>query len=110
MANTNKNTERLDELSKILVATSAINYMANTLYILNHQNKIVRHQHKMNELNGVISNIDTSLNNAINKLKDAMEDLGGCINSIDATTPIDIRVTKEAFEIISHGNDLVEFN
>lgn len=98
--------EKLDSFSKIIVATSAINYMANSLSTVNQQMKMIPDE-KGYHADG-IKQKDELLNSVVNKLGDIMEELGNCINNCDAICPIDERVTSEAFAIILHGKDDVE--
>lgn len=102
--------EKLDSLSKILVATSAINYMANTLFSVNQQMRQVVHlKPELEKVHGSgMDYRDSLLANTVVKLGQIMEELGNCMNEQDCISPIDVRITKEAFSIILEGNDDVE--
>ncbi len=104
--------KKLDSFSKIIVATSAINYMANQLSAVNEQVKMIAATHKgggdMGVFEDSINAKDEALAEAVKKLGEIMEELGNCINNCDATCRIDERVTKEAFNIIVHGKDNIE--
>lgn len=102
--------EKLDSLSKVLVATSAINYMANTLYSANQQMKYVVGLHPEEGKAHVdgITHRDEVLSQAVKGLADIMEELGNCMNEHDCISPIDVRITKEAFSVIIKGQDDVE--
>lgn len=102
--------EKLDSFSKIIVATSAINYMANSLSTVNQQVKMVAHlrPEEKHIFEDGIKAKDEALADAVKKLGEIMEELGNCINNCDAICEIDERVTKEAFAIILHGKDDVE--
>src|SRR4051812_25036654 len=101
---------KLDSFNKILLATSSINYMANCLYTTNEQVKIATHHlpdHK-EVLGDGIKHKDELLEATVNKLHEIMEDLGDCMNHSDCISPIDVRVTKEAFAIVSGKYDDVD--
>lgn len=106
---THPKIERLDPLSKIIIATFAINYMANLMFTVNKEMKIIlpKIEDKNKFIENGITDRDTTLNEVVKKLGEIMDQLGNCINNDDAACEIDERVVKEAFEIIVHGNDFV---
>lgn len=99
--------EKLDDLSKILLATGAINYMANALHSVNNTMKIVIHQNPKEKevFEAGIKHKDELLKRTVSTLGQLMEYLGECMNAHDCICEIDVRATKEAFNIIVHKND-----
>jgi len=96
---------KLDNLSKIILATGAINYLAVSLDSVNEQIKMI--PDKEGTFEHGIQARDNLLFETWGKLGDIMQDLGNLINGQDCLTPIDIRVTKEAFNVVIHGKDNV---
>jgi hypothetical protein len=116
-----EDTEKLDSFSKIIVATSAINYMSNIISLLNadmgnillnisaadkHFAKNQKADYQKSILNGIEERREL-LKSVVNRLGSIMGDLNNCLNNCNGTMPIDERITKTAFEIIVHGNDTV---
>lgn len=105
--------ERLDSMSKILVATGAINYMAQTLNACNEQIKMIHDATKSKlpdsaeALKHGIEGRDRALLKVAKDLGKIMEFIGNVLDGQDAVTQIDIRVTKAAFKIMQ-GEDEVE--
>ena len=110
--------EKLDSVSKIIVATSAINYMANIISSLNaDMGKVLlsmaaadKHFAEPDYKKSILNDIEERrelLKSVVNRLGSIMVDLDNCLNNCDGTMPIDERITKTAFEIIVHGNDTV---
>lgn len=93
----------LDSLSKILLATSSINYMANI--IASTQGEIERIIRAVPESATVhqdsVVNFQSALDDAIMKLTDIMNDLGNCLNESGATSSIDSHVTSASFDILN---------
>jgi|SRR6185503_11420550 len=102
--------EKLDNFSKVLVATSAINYLANTLWEVNNQTKTTLHLYPAEKhiFEHGIKYKDEVLAETVKKLGQIMEELGECLNSCDASCEIDNRVTTPAFDIVLRGKDSVE--
>lgn len=106
----NKESEKLDPLSKILVATGAINYLSNCLYSVNRDIKSVVHNNpRQREIlePGILQREDV-LFSTVKKLSVIMEELGNILNAHDSICQIDERVTDEAFKIVVHGEDNIE--
>jgi hypothetical protein len=109
-------TQKLDSLSKILMATGAINYMAASIDSVNEQIKMMRPNYKQampdmnfDDVHGEgIKARDEILAETVTKLSAIMEDLGNLINGQDALCPVDIFATKAAFEVVVHGHDDTE--
>lgn len=103
-------TEKLDQLSKVLIATGAINYLFAQVYDVNKSMKIIvsknPDQRKIFE-ESILQKEDV-LFSTLKKLAEVMEGLGNILNAHDSICPIDDRATREAFEIIVHGKDNVE--
>jgi hypothetical protein len=95
--------ERLDDFSKILVATSAINYMAASINGVNEQIKFIPDPEGIHK-DGIEAR-RTILFETWGKLGEIMEELGNLINDQDCICPIDERITKEAFNIIIRNKD-----
>lgn len=102
--------EKLDNFSKIILATGTINYLANQVYSVNQQMKQVVHASPANKpiFEEGIKHKDEVLENAIVRLKIIMEELGNCLNNCDAVQPIDVRVMTAPFDILCNGKDDVE--
>lgn len=99
--------EKLDSLSKILVATGAINYMAAQIYTVNDQMKFIPDKDGIHKEGIRVK--DEVLAQAVIKLSEIMEDLGDLINAHDCISPIDEYITTPAFDIIVQGNDDVDY-
>jgi len=95
--------EKLDNISKIIIATSTISYMASNLSRVNEQLKML--SIKLPELKDQTNVHDIVLKKTVAQLAHIMEDLGNYISDVGIVAPIDERVTKEAFEIVVHGKD-----
>jgi hypothetical protein len=100
-------TEKLNNLSKILIATGQINYMASSIYDVNQQMKFSGLDKKDAHKEGVEAK-DELLEDVVERLAGIMEDLGNLINAHDCVCHIDERVSKVPFEIVVHGMDDVE--
>ncbi len=99
-------SEKLDSLSKIIIATGQINYMAVSIDSVNEQMKFIPDE-KGFHAEG-IKQFDEALAATVVRLADIMEDLGNLINNRDAICHIDTRVAKVPFEIICGGKDECE--
>lgn len=96
-------SEKLDNLSKILLATGAINYMASAVDSVNEQMKFVPDPEGVHKPG--ITERDDILQQTWIKLGEIMENLADVMNSHDCICPIDVRATKAAFDIIIHKKD-----
>ena len=94
---------KLDSFSKIMLATGAINYMANCINSVNEQIKFVPDPDQVHSEG--IKQRDAILFDTWGKLGDIMEELGNLMNDHDCISPIDVRATKAAYDIIVHGKD-----
>lgn len=99
-------TERLDDYSKILIATNAINYMANNIDRVNSQMKTVKLD--INTIKEGIKQRDEALSVAVESLGQIMENLGNIMNDHDISGAIDEKITAPAFDIIIHGKDTIQ--
>lgn len=97
------NTQKLDSLSKIIIATGQINYMAVSIDSVNEQMKFIPDE-KGYYKEG-IQQFDDALAETVVSLSVIMEDLGNLINNRDCISHIDTRVAKVPFEIIIEGKD-----
>lgn len=97
---------KLDSFSKILLATQSINYMANIAHSVNQQIKGIPDPQGI--FKPGIKHRDELLKLVVSKLGEVMNELGHCLNNADSVSPIDERITKQAFDIIIHGKDNVE--
>lgn len=104
--------QKLDVMSKILLATQSINYMALSLHSSSVQmSTIGAYEPKMKYEEIHKERVEKSFEVLEDVLKDimiAMDNLGDYINAIDCICPLDVRVTKEAFEILFHDKDNTE--
>lgn len=96
-------SDKLDSLSKIMLATGAINYMACSIDSVNEQIKTIPDLRKVHEEG--IKQRDEMLFKVWGKLGDIMEEMGDLINMQDCLCPIDVRATREAFNIVVSGKD-----
>lgn len=95
---------KLDNFNKILIATAAINYMAHGIYETSGDiKKSGLSQETFHK--EVVEEADEILHLAISQLEGLMDTLGDFINARDMVSPIDIRVTQAAFDIVCHGKD-----
>lgn len=99
--------EKLDQLSKILLATGTINYLATSMFCVNKDMKYLVHRHPETEKvhGGGIKEKDEVLDEVIGKLTEVMELLGNTLSNCDAVCPLDQYVTTPAFQVVVHGND-----
>lgn len=93
--------QRLDNFSKIILATGTINYLASSIEGVNAQMKMIKGD-GFKELTG---KLDDDLEKATKLLTEVMEVLG---NSLPETCSIDQYVTTPAFMVVMHGHDEVE--
>lgn len=103
--------QKLDSFSKILLATSAINYMASSIDGVNRDMKFIRHNDgdALNEFhNKGIEERDKLMEDVVKQLGQIMESMGNVINGHDAICAIDQYITTPAFNVIIHGNDDTE--
>ena len=106
--NKNAMSQKLDSLSKILVATGQINYMAASINGANEQLKFL--PDKEGFMKEGIKEMDEFLNEVVVKLSSVLEDMGNLINARDCICHIDTRVSKVPFEILIQGMDDVEYD
>ena len=109
-------TEKLDLFSKILLATSTINYMALTLNTVNEQYKVALVSEGIDEEdNGLSKNILTTLIAEQDKkleeltmgLTGIIRDLGNYLHKKDCVCAIDARIYKPLSEILLEDKDEV---
>lgn len=95
--------EKLDSLSKILLATGSINYMAASIDSVNEQIRM------MPDKEGIykegIEHRDEVLAETVKDLAKVMNRLGDLINAQDACCPLDQYVTLPPFNVVVHGHD-----
>jgi hypothetical protein len=96
-------SQKLDSLSKIIIATGQINYMAVSIDSVNEQTKFI--PDKDGVFKESIKERDEILAETVAKLAAIMEDLGNLINNQDCICHLDTRVAKVPFEIIIEGKD-----
>lgn len=99
-------SQKLDNISKIMLATGSINYMATAINSVNEQIKMVPDPEGYHKEG--IETRDQLLARTVKRLGNIMEELGNLMNNQDCIAPIDVRATTPAFEIILHGKDDVE--
>jgi hypothetical protein len=95
--------EKLDSFSKILLATQSINYMSNVVNAANQQIKVLPDEEGI--FTSGIKDRDALLDIVIYKLSDIMQDLGDYMNNSDCISPIDERITEQAFKIVIYGKN-----
>jgi hypothetical protein len=109
-------SQKLDSLSKILLATGAINYMAASIDSVNEQIKMMKPTYKkavpdldFDEVHGEgIKARDELLAEVVADLAPILEKMGNLINGQDAICAIDEYITAPAFNVILHGHDDTE--
>lgn len=97
---------KLDSLSKILIATGQINYMAASLFSVNTQIRMIPDEDGVHK--DGIEDREAALQETVKELGQIMEKLGNCINRWDCICNIDERVATVPFNIIIHGKDDTE--
>lgn len=108
--------EKLDSLSKIMLATGAINYMAVSIDSVNEQIKMTKLAYAakpglgdFDEVHGErIKARDEVLAEVVTDLAAVMEKLGDLINGHDCLCSVDVFATKAAFHVVVLGNDDTE--
>ena len=101
---------KLSPISKILLATGQINYIANVINSSNEQIKMIPFPPNMNS-NVYIESIkerDDILQQTWQKLSKIMEDLADLQNNQDMTFDIDERIGRGIFDILLCGKDDIE--
>jgi len=101
-------SQKLDSLSKILIATGQINYMAASINGVNEQMRFIPDKEGVHSKG--IKAKDELLDKVVEKLGFIMEDMGNLINAHDCICHIDERVSKAPFEIIIHRMDDTEYD
>lgn len=96
---------KLDNFSKILLATAQINYQAASLNGVVEQQKLMGLRTEIGER---IRQTDEVLQNAANSLTQIMVRMADYINNVDCICPLDVRVSRVPFEILVHGKDETE--
>jgi hypothetical protein len=94
---------KLDNFSKILIATGQINYMAASIDGVNEQMKTIPDPDNIHSPG--IKEAEEVLEDTVNRLCAILENLGDLINDHDCICHIDTRVAKVPFEILIHGQD-----
>jgi len=109
--------EKLDLFSKILLATSTINYMASSLNAVNEQYKDVLYlEEKVRDDNDISTKaLETLVADQDKKLEEVSENLAGILKSFgnylhkkDCVCAIDARIYKLSSEILLEGKDEVD--
>ena len=96
-------SQKLDSLSKIIIATGQINYMAVSIDSVNEQIKFIPDKEGVHKKG--IEARNEILSQTVTKLAAIMEELGDFINNTDCICHIDTRVAKVPFEILIAGKD-----
>jgi len=96
-------SQKLDSLSKIIIATGQINNMAVSIDSVNEQMKFIPDKEGVHK-DGIESKSEV-LAETVVKLTAIMEELGDLINNHDCICHLDTRVSKVPFEILLHGMD-----
>lgn len=106
---------KLDDYSKILLATSQINMLANNLNQVKSGRALFKALNNRPFLNDETATetetdteIDKALNKAVDKLTAIYQKLADVLNDIDAVSPIDERISKVPGEILLFGMDETE--
>lgn len=98
--------QRLDSLSKILVATGQINYMAASIDSVNEQIKFIPDKEGFHK-DGIKAR-DEILRDVTSDLAAIMQKMGNLINAQDCICAVDMRVAKVPFEILIEKMDECE--
>lgn len=108
-------SEKLDDFSKILLATSTINYMASNLNdvkrdyeFLNSDSTNERSQIADKAMKDGLENHKKYLASTLKRLCDTIEELGNYMDGRDMVCAIDERVYDAPLDILLHGKDEVE--
>ncbi|MEO5991883.1 MAG: hypothetical protein ABIP68_09635 [Ferruginibacter sp.] len=95
--------QKLDSLSKIIIATGQINYMAVSIDSVNEQMKFIPDKQGIHK-EGIEAKSEI-LADIVTKLTAILEEVGDFINDTDCICHIDTRVAKVPFEILLDGKD-----
>lgn len=102
---------KLDPYSKILLATQTINFLASNINsVMNDYAWLstVNEPASAERLRNSAKQKKDLLEDALIGLVSVMESLADYCNDFDSITPIDIKIVKPAFDVLVHGEDLVE--
>lgn len=100
---------KLDDYSKILLATSQINMLANNLNQIKSGRWVFESLPFLNQAETEINaEIDKALRSTVEKLSNVFEELAVFLDGIDAVSPIDVRISKAASEILLFDKDETE--
>jgi hypothetical protein len=97
---------KLDSLSKILIATGQINYMAASIDSVNEQMKFLQDKEGFHK-EGIEAK-DELLKEVVSDLSEIMEKMGNLINNQGCICHIDQRVAKVPFNVLIHNMDECE--
>jgi hypothetical protein len=110
--------QRLDSMSKILLATSTINYMANTLNdVISNYKMIItvnstpdspQTEFSKNVMAEGLKEKEDFIAEMVKKLSGVVEELADYLNGADMVCEIDQRINNVPCEILLLGKDLVE--
>jgi hypothetical protein len=98
--------QRLDDFNKILIATGQINYLASCLDGVNSDIRFIPDPEGWHKEG--IQTREYVLRDVRQALYDLMERMADLMNNTGCISPIDVRVSKEAFKVVSGQNDNVE--
>ncbi|CAG5001661.1 hypothetical protein DYBT9275_02715 [Dyadobacter sp. CECT 9275] len=108
-------SQKLDNMSKILLATSTINYMANTIngVIIDFQNiencqTTTQSDWPKQIMAESLKNKQEFMAEMTKKLSDIVEEFGNYLNDNDIVCEIDMRINRAPCEILLLGMDECE--
>lgn len=108
-------SQKLDNFSKVLLATSVIQHMYNSIHCVNRDMRLIHHNMSGSEstiakqsLERGIKEREAFLNRKLKQLNKIVEELGNHMNNTDVISAIDVRITQAPMEILLHGMDDVE--
>lgn len=104
-------SQKLDNFSKILLATGQINYMASSIDGVTSDIRSLSRDPKYDPRGWHKSRAEANdrvLGETVRKLAKIMEEMGNYINACDIICPLDERVAKVPFEIVISEMDDTE--
>lgn len=99
--------ERLQKISKIMLATGTINYLATHIHTINSEMRVTNLAYEDSPHSETIHDQEQTLTKTLLHLEKAMDELADYMEAYDCLMPIDIAFTHVPFSIISGGMDEV---
>lgn len=95
-------SEKLDDYSKIIIATASINYMAHQINTVIAQTKGINNP----EVQKMVNDNETVLFDFKGRIHEICEDMANFMNAVDMVQPIDDRIVTTVIEILNGEDDM----